>query len=94
MAALVLAALLLGGCSGGADGDGGTPDQAAKDRGGTAILQPGRPGEESETVGPDDVPKAADWNHSDVAFVQMMVPHHAQALEMSALAPQRASSPR
>ena len=40
------------------------------------------------------MPEAADWNHSDVAFVQMMVPHHAQALEMSALAPQRAASPR
>ena len=94
LAALVLAALLLGGCSGGAGGNGGTPDRAAKDKGDTTILQPGRPGEESETVGPDDVPKAADWNHSDVAFVQMMVPHHAQALEMSELAPERASSPQ
>ena len=89
--ALALAGLLLTGCSGGADDDRPAPS-AAREKGDVAILQPGRPGEEAETVGPDDVPVAADWNHADVAFVQMMVPHHAQALEMSALAPRRASS--
>ena len=29
-----------------------------------------------------------------MAFVQMMVPHHRQALEMAALAPERAASPQ
>ena len=86
--ALALAGLLLTGCSSGADED----PQAAKEKGEVTILQPGRPGEEAETIGPDDVPEGADWSHADVAFVQMMVPHHAQALEMSALAPRRASS--
>jgi uncharacterized protein (DUF305 family) len=42
--------------------------------------------------GADDGHEGADWNHADVAFVQMMVPHHAQALEMSAMAPERAAS--
>ena len=27
--------------------------------------------------------RSDEWNHTDVAFVQMMIPHHAQALEMS-----------
>ncbi|WP_295657509.1 DUF305 domain-containing protein [uncultured Nocardioides sp.] len=30
------------------------------------------------------------FNHSDIAFMQMMVPHHAQALEMAELASERA----
>ena len=88
VAVLALAGLLLTGCSSGADED----PQAAKEKGEVTILQPGRPGEEAETIGPDDVPQGADWNHADVAFVQMLVPHHAPALEMSALAPQRAAS--
>ncbi len=90
--ALALAGLLLGGCSAAPDDE---PEAGADaGTGDTTILQPGRPGDEAETVGPDALPEAADWNHSDVAFVQMMVPHHAQALEMSALAPQRAASPQ
>ena len=91
-AGLALAGLLLVGCSGGVDGHEPTPD-AASEKGDVTILQPGRPGGEAATVGPEDVPEEADWSHADVAFVQMMVPHHAQALEMSALAPERAASP-
>ena len=94
IAALALAGLLLGGCS---SAPTATTSRGPAPRTTPATPRsssPGRPGEEAETVGPDDVPEAADWNHSDVAFVQMMVPHHAQALEMSALAPQRAASPR
>ena len=91
VAALALGGLLLTGCSTGADEDQAAPS-AAREKGDVTILQPGRPGEEAETIGPDDVPEGADWNHTDVAFVQMMVPHHAQALEMSALAPKRADS--
>ena len=30
------------------------------------------------------------FNHSDIAFMQMMVPHHAQALDMAELAAERA----
>ena len=87
VAALTLVGFLLAGCSGGADGD-----EPRAGTGDTTILQPGRPGEDNETIGPDEVPEGADWNHADVAFVQMMVPHHAQALEMSAMAPERAAS--
>jgi len=56
-------------------------------------LQPGAPGEANRTLGADATLTTEDWNHEDLAFVQMMVPHHRQALEMSDLAPERASSP-
>lgn len=62
--------------------------------GGTTTLQPGAPGEPAATVAPGDVPPDAEWNHSDVAFVQMMIPHHEQAIEMAGLARTRAGSPR
>ncbi|WP_207392609.1 DUF305 domain-containing protein [Aeromicrobium sp. IC_218] len=51
------------------------------------IVQPGKPGEDSKTL--DEAPEVepADANDADIAFAQMMVPHHAQALEMAAFAP-------
>ncbi len=58
------------------------------------ILAPGAPGEEASTIAPEDVPTGDPWNHTDVAFVQMMIPHHAQALEMSRLAREHAASAR
>ena len=61
---------------------------------GVKVLQPGRPGDPAATVDPEQVPNDAAWNHSDVAFVQMMIPHHAQALEMSRLARTRAEDPQ
>jgi uncharacterized protein (DUF305 family) len=39
----------------------------------------------------DDVDR--DLNMSDVMFVQMMIPHHEQAVEMAALAPAAGASP-
>ncbi len=52
------------------------------------IVQPGKPGEDSRTL--DEAPEIepADANDADIAFAQMMVPHHAQALEMAAFAPE------
>ena len=54
------------------------------------IIQPGRPGEANETLDPDTVVGEPSTNETDIAFMQMMVPHHAQALEMSELAQTRA----
>lgn len=59
-----------------------------------SVLQPGRPGEDAATLGSDVEVPESEWNHSDVMFMQMMVPHHAQALEMAALAPARAEGER
>lgn len=89
LAALAAAsALLLAGCSGEPAAAPAEPEDS-----GTTILQPGRPGEPAGTIAAEDVPGAAQWNHTDAAFAQMMIPHHAQALEMSRLAATRAHSP-
>lgn len=72
--------------------DAATLAGAAAGGSGATILQPGRPGEAASTLNPGQIPSAPEWNDSDVAFVQMMVPHHAQALEMSHLAETRAGS--
>lgn len=44
--------------------------------------------------GPSMMDPDGDANSADVMFVQMMIPHHEQAVEMSELAPGRASDPR
>jgi uncharacterized protein (DUF305 family) len=88
-------ALALGGCSGTSDAEAGagpTPQSSPSEGGDVTILQPGKPGESMKTVGPDAAPSDSGFNHTDIAFVQMMIPHHAQALEMSQLAQKRAKS--
>ena len=57
------------------------------------MIQPGKPGEAAVEVAPGEasVPDS-EWNHTDVAFMQMMIPHHAQAIDMAELAPERAGS--
>lgn len=96
-AACVLAVLAgtLTGCA----GDGGERPEAAATAApsptGTPVreLLPGRPGDPARTAsGPVEV-DVPGWSHADLAFLQMMVPHHRQALEMAALAPDRAASP-
>lgn len=56
------------------------------------VVQPGAPGEGSRTL-----PRGGDWaardlphTVDDVEFMQLMILHHAQALEMTALVPERA----
>lgn len=55
------------------------------------IVQPGRPGEPMETLDPDTTLSSEPASLGDKMFVQMMVPHHAQALDMCELARTRAS---
>jgi uncharacterized protein (DUF305 family) len=100
--ALALAtAILLGAttaCSGSGDGSEPGPDGASatpSKAGGEddlTVIQPGRPGDEASTGTPGE-PVEAAYNHSDIAFMQMMVPHHAQALEMAKLARRHAVDP-
>ena len=54
------------------------------------IVQPGRPGEPMETLDPDTTLSSEPASQGDKVFVQMMVPHHAQALDMCELARTRA----
>ncbi|MFJ9737130.1 DUF305 domain-containing protein [Streptomyces sp. NPDC101166] len=91
-APLVAASLLvlaLGGCDSG-------PDDTSGAASGPSVIAPGKPGEANRTLSPgeaaahraeDDTP-----NSADVSFAQMMIVHHAQALEMTALAPKQAES--
>src|SRR5688572_22292635 len=58
------------------------------------IIQPGAPGQASRVV---DAAAAADLSRvtftpADVRFMQGMIGHHAQALEMTALVPAHSSS--
>ncbi len=102
-AALLLGVTGLAGCS--ADTDDDAPPQATSPREPAAsesgdagddsdvpVVRPGLPGEPAKSGGAVTTEEPAPWNHSDIAFVQMMIPHHAQALEMSRLAPERAEN--
>lgn len=81
--AAVALALTLTACS------GDTDDRPEVD--GT-IIQPGRPGEPAEELDEAPVITPAEANAADVRFAQMMIPHHAQALEMGELAPSAGGS--
>ncbi|MBN0040599.1 DUF305 domain-containing protein [Cellulosimicrobium cellulans] len=72
-----------------------TPDPAPTPTPSSVVVQPGRPGEEATTVAPEDygaTPEEGSWNQADAAFVTGMIEHHLQALEIAALAPDRAGS--
>lgn len=61
-----------------------------------SVVVPGRPGEDARTMSPDEVAERfapAPVSPADVAFVERMIPHHRQALDMAALAPDRAADP-
>ncbi len=55
------------------------------------ILQPGPPGEPARVLSPEEAIDIAETGHSpaDVRFLQDMIPHHHQALEMAALVADR-----
>ncbi|MGH2383373.1 MAG: DUF305 domain-containing protein [Candidatus Limnocylindria bacterium] len=55
------------------------------------IVQPGAPGEPSRELTEDELREieAPPYNAADVRFMEGMIPHHAQALEMTALVPDR-----
>ena len=62
---------------------------------GTRILQPGAPGQETKTI---DTAQATDLSKvghtpADTKFMQGMIGHHAQAVEMVALINDRADNP-
>ncbi len=61
----------------------------------TQILQPGAPGQDTKTIG---VAQATDLSRvqftpADAKFMQGMIGHHAQAVEMVALIPSRTQNP-
>ena len=58
------------------------------------IIQPGAPGTENRTLKAEDATKlaATTFTPADARFMQMMIPHHAQAVEMAALVEERTSN--
>lgn len=77
--ALVLVALA--GCS----GDSPSPDEGPTADGATAttrVLQPGRPGDANAEVTGDVSVETPSASAADTTFMQEMIHHHAQALEM------------
>jgi uncharacterized protein (DUF305 family) len=69
-----------------------TATQAALPRN---VVQPGAPGEDSVRLDPTAMPSVVLPQHTeaDVAFVQGMIGHHAQAIVMTALVPDRSEHP-
>jgi uncharacterized protein (DUF305 family) len=58
---------------------------------GTRIMQPGAPGQDTQTISPERATDLSKVGHTpaDVKFMQGMIGHHAQAVEMVALINER-----
>ena len=59
------------------------------------IVQPGAPGEPARELTAEEAIEVADTSYSadDVRFMQDMIPHHAQAVEMANLVAERTNNP-
>ncbi|TDC88667.1 DUF305 domain-containing protein [Nonomuraea deserti] len=82
-------AVTLTGCS------SGTSPQAPRADSTAPVIAPGRPGEQERTLSPAEAATAVPSptpNAADVTYVQDMIVHHRQALDMALLAPNRAES--
>lgn len=85
------AAALVGACAGtlpGASVRAASPAQPPR------IVQPGAPGEPTRDIAPSEARDISAVGHTraDVQFMQGMIGHHGQALEMTALVEQHATS--
>lgn len=60
------------------------------------IILPGAPGQSARTLSAQEAIKIADNSYSpdDVVFMQNMIPHHAQAVEMAAMVKTRTNNPQ
>lgn len=85
---LVLAASMAA-CSGGPSSSSSRPAPAGD---APRIVQPGAPGQAGRTFSADELEQVegVSYTEADVRFMQMMIPHHAQALDMTALVRQHA----
>lgn len=87
--ALSAAVLTASACAGAPSGTSpATPSSGAR------IVQPGAPGQAGRTYSADDLAaiEGVSYVQADVDFMQGMIPHHAQALEMTALVRQHATT--
>ena len=68
--------------------------QAQVSSAGAVIVQPGAPGEPSKTLPADARPSLPPLAAADVDFMQGMIMHHQQAVEMTALIPSHTENPK
>lgn len=80
---------IVAGCASISTPSGNTPADVMSD--GTRLIQPGAPGGSSRALAPNalEALKGVGYVEADVRFMQGMIPHHAQALQMTALVRQR-----
>lgn len=87
-----LAVLGLVGC------DSGTDETKSAAGSGPSVIAPGEPGEANRTLSAEEAERQRveddSPNSADVSYARMMIQHHAQALEMTELVPDRAESPK
>jgi uncharacterized protein (DUF305 family) len=86
---VIAAATFAGACAG-----SGTSGSSATMANGARIVQPGAPGQAGRSYSATELDEVEGVSYvaADVAFMQGMIPHHAQALEMTALARQHATT--
>ena len=82
--ACVSAALVYGGLTISADAQ--QPNTAP-------VVQPGAPGTPSKTLPPTTTGVVPQNSHADIEFMQGMIMHHGQAVEMTALIPSHTQNP-
>ncbi|MFI6080818.1 DUF305 domain-containing protein [Streptomyces sp. NPDC051217] len=96
VAAVAMVALLaLGACDSGDDGKKSETKAETKSDATGQVVAPGKPGEKSRTLSPEEAAKEIPDNtpnSSDYGYATMMIQHHGQALVMTELAPDRAGS--
>ncbi|MFC9590246.1 DUF305 domain-containing protein [Streptomyces sp. NPDC056944] len=88
-----VAVLALGACESGSGQDAPRAGTST----GPAVVAPGKPGEPARRISPEEAARLLpdeSPNGADFRYAQMMIVHHRQALTMTELAPQRASSPQ
>src|SRR6266568_2290094 len=78
----IAAALLIAGCSSSSGGSAAS----------TTAPMANMPGMSQSRA--STAPARTDFNDADVTFLDMMYPHHAQAVEMAKLAPSRSQNPQ
>lgn len=84
----VFAALLLTACTG--NGTQGAPPETTEQ---VPVIAPGKPGEPAKTLQSMPQSNLRPPGDADFGYVSMMIPHHRQALEMTALVGERAQHP-
>lgn len=88
----VVVAVVVLGCAG-LGLTGCTPDESAAEQGGESVIAPGKPGESNRNLSPEEAQRSAtaeEPNNADFSYIEMMIVHHKQAIEMTDLAAKQA----